>query len=103
MIADIQLIMAVSLFVLGLCSCIAGLWTILSKKYREALSNVSAHSAQLSSKAIGDAAVAPLVDAISGLIRALDQLVRTSVGIGVFLCLVGAALCTVGFWMLERL
>jgi hypothetical protein len=103
MIADIRMAMAVSLFVLGLCSCVAGIWTILSRKYQQALRNVSAHSAQVSSKAIGDVALAPLVDSISGLIRALDQLVRTSIGIGVFLCLAGMALCAVGFWMLNGL
>ncbi len=102
-IADIQIAMAISLFVLGVCSCIAGFWTILSRKYRQALQNVSAHSARVTSKAITDASLVPLVEALSGLVRALDQLVRTSVGVGVFLCLTGAAFCAAGFWMLSGL
>lgn len=103
MIADIQLIMSASLFVLGLCSCVAGLWTMLARRHRQALSSISARSAQVSSKAISDVALAPLVEAFSGLIGAIDQLIRTSVGVGVFLCLIGIALCSVAFWMLSGL
>jgi len=102
-ISDIQIAMAVSLFVLGVCSCIAGFWTILSKNYRQALQNISAHSARVSNKALTDVALVPLLDAMSNLVKALDQLVRTSAGIGVFLCLTGVALCAVAFWMLSRL
>lgn len=102
-IANIQIAMAVSLFVLGACSCIAGFWTILSKSYRQALQNISAHSARVSSKAVSDVALVPLLEAMSNLVKALDQLVRTSVGIGVFLCLTGVALCAVAFWMLSGL
>lgn len=107
MIPDLQIALQVAmsacLFLLGVCSCIAGLWTILSRKYQQALRSISAHSVKVSSKAITDVALTPLIDALSGLVRAIDQLIRTSVGVGAFLCLAGVILCLVAFWMLPAL
>lgn len=103
MTTTLQVAMSVCLFLLGLCSCIAGLWTILSKEYQQALKSISAQSAKISSKAITDAGVAPLIEASSRLIEAINQLIRTAVGVGVFLCLAGGMLCLVAFWMLSTL
>jgi hypothetical protein len=103
MITDLRIAMSGSLFLLGLCSCIAGLWTILSRKYQRTLRDISAQSAKVSTKAVVDAGLAPLIEALSGLVKAIDQLVRTSAGIGVFLCLAGVALCLVSYWMLSEL
>jgi hypothetical protein len=103
MITDLQIAMSGCLFLLGFCSCVAGLWTILSRRYQQTLKSISAQSAKVSSKAITDAGLAPLIEALSGLVKAIDQLVRTSAGIGVFLCLAGITLCLAAFWMLSRL
>lgn len=102
-VADLQVVMAVCLFLLGVCACVAGFWTILARQYRQALKSISAHSAKVTSKAITDVALAPLMDAFSGLVKSIDQLVRTSVGVGVFLCLAGVVLSFVAFWMLSTL
>ncbi len=102
-ITNLRIAMAICLFLLGACSCVAGLWTILARRYQQALRSISAHSARVSSKAITDVGLAPLIEAFSGLINALDQLIRTTVGIGVFLCLAGAGLCLAAFWMLSTI
>jgi hypothetical protein len=99
MITELQLTMAVCLFVLGLGTCVAGIWTILAKEYRQMLRQVSAQSAKASSKAVVDVGMTPLVEAMTGLLNAINQLVRTSVGVGVFLCIAGGALCLLAFWM----
>ncbi len=103
MVTTLKAIIAVSLFLLGLSSCAAGLWTILSRQYQKMLKSISAHSARVSSKAVTDAGLAPLLDAMSGLVSAIDKLVRTSIGVGVFLCLMGVVLCLASFWMLSTL
>jgi len=103
MTTALQVAMSVCLFLLGLCSCIAGLWTILSKEYQQALKTISVQSTRISSKAITDVGVAPFIEACSRLIEAINQLIRTAVGVGVFLCLAGAILCLVAFWMLSGL
>jgi hypothetical protein len=101
MITTLQVLMAVILFLLGLSSCVAGLWTILSKQYQQALKRISAQSAKVSSKALTDAGLAPLIQSMSSLVEAINQLIRTSVGVGVFLCLAGVVLCIVAFRMLS--
>jgi hypothetical protein len=103
MIMTLQVLMAVILFVLGLSSCVAGLWTILSRQYQQALKRISAQSAKVSSKAVTEAGLAPLIQSMSSLVGAINQLIRTSVGVGVFLCIAGVALCLVAFWMLSAL
>ncbi len=103
MIKFLQTVMAVTIFSLGLSSCAAGLWTILAKQYQDALKRISAQSAKVSSKAVTDAGLAPLIEAMSGLVEAISLLIRTSVGVGVFLCLAGGALCLAAFWMLSGL
>ncbi len=103
MIRVLQVLMSLTLFVLGLSACTAGLWTILAKQYQDALKRISAQSAKVSSKAVTDAGLAPLIEAMSGLVEAISLLIRTSVGVGVFLCLAGGALCLVAFWMISAL
>lgn len=103
MIINLQIIMAISLFALGLVSFIAGLRTVLTKEYQEALKGLSAQAPRINSKALSDVAVGPVIEASSRLVEAVGQLVRTAVGVGVFLCLTGAAVCLVAFWMLSRL
>lgn len=92
---------SVCLFLLGLCSCIAGLWTILSHRYRQLLQQVSAQSTVATSKALTNVALAPLVESLTGLVNAINELIRTSIGVGVFLWLVGISLCIAAFWMLS--
>ena len=101
LIINLKIAMAGCLFLLGICSCIAGLWTILARRYQQVLKNLSAQSAKISGKAITDVGLAPLVGSMSELVSAINQLVRTSVGVGVFLCLAGVTLCLAAFWMLS--
>jgi len=103
MVINLQIIMASSLFALGLVSFIAGLRTVLTKEYQEALKGLSAQSPRIYSRALTDVAVGPVIEASSRLVEAVSQLVRTAVGVGVFLCLSGTAVCLVAFWMLSRL
>lgn len=101
MVQDLQIIISVTLFILGFCSCIAGLWAMLSRRYRQMLQQVAAQTTMASSKALTNIALAPLVDSLTGLVNAINELIRTSIGVGVFLWLVGAALCILAFWMLS--
>ena len=103
MIINLQIVMATSLFALGLASCIAGLCTILTKEYQEALKGLSAQSPRIYGKALTDLGVGPIIEASSHLVDAVSKLVRTALGVSVFLCLSGVAVCLAAFWMLSRL
>jgi len=102
MILNLQIVMATSLFALGLASCIAGLCTFLTKEYHDALKGLSSQSTRISGKALTDLAVTPIIEASSHLVDAVSRLVRTAMGVGVFLCVSGIGICLTAFWMLSQ-
>lgn len=91
------------LFGLGLTSFVSGLLIVLAREYQETMRTVSAHSAKLSGKAITEEGISSTIDAASRLVEAVAKLVQTAVGIGAFLCLLGLAVCVIGYWMLSSL
>ena len=103
MVGNLQLGMAISLFVVGVVAVGAGLWTILSREYQQTLKALSVQSAKIGSRAIVEDGIAPIIDAAARLVEAVSQLVRTAVGIGVFLCVSGVGVCIASFWMISKL
>jgi hypothetical protein len=92
-------IMAVAVFALGLVALAAGLWTILAREYQQTLKGISAQSNRLHARSLTEVGVVPVLDASTRLIVAVNALVRTAMGVGAFLCLIGLALCLIGWWM----
>jgi len=92
--------MVLAVFSMGLLSIAAGLWTLLSRDYQRTLKGISAQSSRLHARALGDLGASPILDASARLVEAVNQLIRTAMGVGAFLCIVGAALCGFAFWML---
>ncbi len=86
----------------GFAAIIMGLRTMLAADYQQTLKRLSVQSAQIGQKAIGDIAVAPVLESAAQLITAVNQLVRTAVGVGVFLCAGGVALLLVGYSLFPR-
>lgn len=103
MVNLVQITMAVSLFSLGVAALLGGLWTILAREYQSTLRSLAAQSALLGNRASVDTTLLPILDSIAKLVEAVSQLVRTAIGVGVFLCLAGLAMCVLGFWMLNSL
>jgi hypothetical protein len=99
---QIEIIMSVSLFVVGVLSSLSGLWIILAKEYQQAMKQLSAQSVRISGRAITQDSVAPLIDSASRLVEAVNGLIRTAAGVGAFLCVVGVMICVVAFWMIGR-
>jgi TRAP-type uncharacterized transport system fused permease subunit len=99
---EIQVVMSVSLFVVGVLSSIAGLWIILAKEYHETMKQLASQSVRISGRAITQDTVAPLIDSASRMVEAINQLIRTAAGVGAFLTVVGVMICVVSFWMIGR-
>lgn len=93
--------MALALFALGVLSCSAGLWTILSREYQRTLKGIAAQSNRLHARSLTEVGVVPILDASARLVEATNQMIRTAMGVGAFLCLVGLAMTLVAFWMLA--
>jgi len=98
----LQTIMALMLFLIGSIALLIGLGVILSREYLDALRSLTQESSHLGAKAIQDAAFLPLLDGASRLVESVTRMVQTAVGVGVFLCLLGAGLCALGYWMLSQ-
>jgi hypothetical protein len=92
--------MAFAMFGLGTLSCLAGLWTLLAREYQQALKGMPAQSSRLHARALTEVGVVPVIDASARLVEAVNQLVRTAMGVGAFLCMVGVAMCLIAYYML---
>jgi uncharacterized membrane protein len=99
----IVLALASMLGLTGFAALLMGLRTMLARDYQQTLRKLSLHSVQLSQKGLGDVAIAPALDAAARLVDAVSQLVRTAVGIGVFLCFTGTAMMVAAYVMVSRL
>jgi len=95
----VQTIMVVALFVVGIVMVLAGLFIILAREYHQTLKLLSSQSARLSSKALTDEGIQPILEGSSRLLDSVTQMIRTAVGTGAFLCLLGTAICGLSFWM----
>src|SRR5687768_6778659 len=95
----VQTGMVVALFVVGVIMILAGLFIILAREYHQTLKLLSSQSARLSAKALTDEAIQPILEGSSRLLDSVTQMIRTAVGTGAFLCLLGTTICGLSFWM----
>lgn len=95
--------MAVALFIIGLLMIIGGLIIIMTREYQETLKILSSQSARLSSKALTDETIQPVLDGSARLVDSVTRMIRTAVGTGAFLCLLGTVICAVSFWMARSI
>jgi hypothetical protein len=98
------LVLAGMLGLTGFVACVMGLRTMLASDYQKTMRTLSVQSTQIGQKGLlSDVAIAPMLEAASRLIEAVNQLVRTAVGIGVFLCVAGVGMMVTGFFLAVRL
>lgn len=100
MVHTIQLIMAILLFLVGLAMLISGLLIIMTREYQETMRVLSNQSTRLSGKAITEMGVQAALEGTAYLLESVTRLVRTAIGTGAFLCLLGTLICGFSFWML---
>jgi hypothetical protein len=99
---QIQTVMSISMFVIGVLSALSGLWIILAKEYHQTMKELSTQSIRINGRAITQDSVAPLIDSASGMVEAINQLIRTAAGVGAFLCVTGVGICVLAFWMIGK-
>ena len=93
--------MSACLFVLGLVSIGSGIVILVSKSMGGELKEIARQTAKITQRGITDD-MAGLVGNASSLIDALNQLVRTSSGIGIFLVLVGFLLVGISYLLVMQ-
>jgi hypothetical protein len=99
MYATVEVVMAGVLFFVGVVMLIAGLLIILSREYQDTMKLLSAQTPKLAGKAVTDQTVLAAIDGTTRLLDAVKGLIQTAVGTGAFLCILGLAVCGIGFWM----
>ncbi len=99
---DIMLLVVASLAVLGGLSFLAGFILLLRQGVGNAAQSIATQAANLAQKGIAEE-VAGLVGNARSLVDALNQLVRTTAGIGIFLIIFGFLVLLVAFFLVKQM
>jgi hypothetical protein len=96
--SQILLLVNAVIFILGVITFIVGIIILASKALSRELRTITAQTTELAKKGIAED-VSGLVGNASALMNALQQLVKTATGIGVFMVLLGLILIGVAIYL----
>jgi hypothetical protein len=97
-----MLLMAITLFILGLLSIIIGITILVTRTASKEVRTLATQTTRLAQKGLSDDIVG-LVGNTSALLEALNALVRTTAGIGVFITIVGLLMMVASGWFVYQL
>jgi 4-hydroxy-3-methylbut-2-en-1-yl diphosphate synthase IspG/GcpE len=95
---DTLSIIVAGMAVLGAVSLAAGIFVLFRKVMGDELRVIASQTARLAQKGITDE-ITGLVGNASALLEALNSLVKTTTGVGVFLTLIGFILMVVAYYL----
>lgn len=98
---QIELLMAISLFVVGIVAALGGVFTVLAREYHEAMRGLSAQSTKIAEEAIAEKGIQETIQATANLVAAVNNLVRTATGTGLILISGGVGICYLGYTLLP--
>ena len=99
---ETRLLVTLTVFVLGALCFLIGVYILLRRGYASEIRALASSTAELGQKGMAQE-VAGLVSSASELVYAVNQLVRTSTGIGAFFMLIGLGLMGAAFWALQQI
>lgn len=99
---QLMLLMAISLFTLGLLGVIIGITILVTRTASKEVRTLATQTTRLAQKGLSDDIVG-LVGNTSALLEALNALVRTTAGIGVFITIVGLLMMVASGWFVYQL
>ena len=95
---DTLRVIVTAMAVFGVISLAAGIYILFHKVMGGELKVIASQTARLAQKGISEE-IAGLVGNASALLDALNQLVRTTTGVGVFLTLIGLILMVAAYFL----
>jgi hypothetical protein len=101
-VPDFLLTMATALVILGLISICIGIFVLVSRTVGKDIKNLADQTTKLAQKGIAED-VSGLVGNASSLMAAMNDLIKTSSGIGVFLVFVGILLMAGAYWLVIQI
>lgn len=99
---EVQLAMSIFLFVLAFITFGVGLIILISAAKNREIRNIATQTAKLAQKGIAED-VAGLVGNASALVGAMNNMVTTAAGIGLFLTILGVLMMIASFWLIFRI
>lgn len=101
-ISDLIVSMVICLFVMGVISIGAGVYILLSKVVGEDLRTLATQTAKLAQKGLAEE-ISGLIGNASSLVDAMNQLVRTTTGVGVFMVLTGFVFIVAAYYLIIQI
>lgn len=99
---DIQVLIASSVFILGLLCIILGIFVLMTRGYSREVKSLASNTAILGKKGISQD-ITGLVQSASELVGAVNQLVRTASGIGVFMISLGLLMIVGSYYVVTQI
>ncbi|MCZ6529292.1 MAG: hypothetical protein O6949_03035 [Chloroflexi bacterium] len=99
---DMQMIIGATIFILGCMCVLLGIFVLVSRGYSREIRALATHSARLGRKGMAEE-VTGLVNSASELVGALNSLVKTASGAGLFLIILGIGMIAASYWVVEQI
>lgn len=99
---DMQMIIGITVFVLGDMCVLLGIIVLISRGYSKEIRSLATHTARLGQKGMAEE-VTGLVNSASELVSALTQMVKTARGAGLFLILAGMLMIGSSYWVVLQI
>jgi hypothetical protein len=97
-LSDTLRVIVIAMAIFGVISLAAGLYILFHKVMGGELKVIASQTTRLAQKGISEE-IAGLVGNASALLDALNQLVRTTTGVGVFMTLIGLILMVAAYYL----
>jgi len=99
---DMQLIIGATVFILGCMCVLLGTLVLVSRGYSKEIRALATQSTRLGRKGMAEE-VTSLVNSASDLVGALNSLVKTASGAGLFLIILGIGMIAASYWIVEQI
>ncbi len=99
---DILLIMTIAIFVIGIIAMIAGVLILVFRVMGDDVRQITSESAKLMHKGIAED-ISGLVGNTAMLINSLDELVKTTRGVGMLLVALGFVFVLVSYYFISNI
>lgn len=99
---EVQLSMGIGLFVIGVFTFWIGVIILVSRTTGKDVKTIASQTTRLAQKGLAEE-IAGLVGNASTLLNALNDMVRTAAGIGIFLTIIGLLLMGTSIWLVLQI
>jgi hypothetical protein len=97
----LKTVMSLVVFASGMFNIVFGVWRLLGRDFQNTMKSLALQTTRISQKAITDD-IAGIADSAARLMDSVNQLVRTSAGIGAFLAILGMLQVVAAYWIVVH-